>query len=129
MGESQLITILYILQIILGIKLVSVAFTHGLRQDKSTMQEAIAKIGAPARPILMVVAVLTLVNAIMLVLPIAIRSLSWLTPWSAAILAGILGLSIVFHVIGREKPKIWVSLILCAMAAAVAYGWWMVGAR
>ena len=128
MGDGNLITILYILQIILGIKLVSVAFTHGLRQDKSTMQEAIAKIGAPARPILMVVAVLTLVNAIILVLPIAIRSLNWLTPWSAAILAGILGLSIVFHVIGREKPKIWVSLILCAMAAAVAYGWWMAGA-
>ncbi len=121
-----MITILYILQIILCIKLVSVSFTHGLRQDKSTMQEAIAKIGAPARPILMVVAVLTLVGAILLVLPVAFASLSWLTPWSAAILAGILALSIIFHVIGREKPKIWVSLILCAMAAAVAYGWWMI---
>jgi uncharacterized membrane protein YphA (DoxX/SURF4 family) len=121
-----LITLLYILQIILCIKLVSVAFTHGLRQDKSTMQEAIAKIGAPARPILMVVAILTLVGAIMLVLPVAISSLSWLTPWSAAILAGILLLSIGFHIKGREKPKIWVSLILCAMAAVVAYGWWMI---
>jgi hypothetical protein len=35
-------------------------------------------------------------------------------------------LSIVFHVLAREKPKIWISLILCALALALAYGRWMV---
>ena len=118
--------ILWALQIILSIKLVSVAYTHGLRQDKTSLQEAIQKIGALARPLLALVAICTLLGAAGLIIPAALGVMSWLTPWTAAILAGMLLLSIVFHVRGREKPKIWVSLILFAMAALVAYGRWVV---
>ena len=117
--------ILWALQIILSIKLVSVAYTHGLRQDQKSLQEAIQMIGAPARPMLALVAICTLLGAAGLIIPAALGVMSWQTPWTAAILAGMLLLSIVFHVRGREKPKIWVSLILFAMAALVAYGRWV----
>lgn len=36
-------TALWIIQVILGIKLLSVAYTHGLRQSQPTMQDAIQK--------------------------------------------------------------------------------------
>jgi hypothetical protein len=119
-------SILWVLQIILSIKLVSVAYTHGLRQDKASMQEAIRKVGVLARPTLVMVAISTLLGATGLIIPGALGVMSWLTPWTAAILAGMLLVSIVLHVRGREKPKIWVSLILCAMAVVVAYGRWVV---
>ena len=119
-------SILWVLQIILSIKLISVAYTHGLRQDKASMQEAIEKFGDLARPMLAMVAISTLLGAAGLIIPGALGVMSWLTPWVAAILAGMLLVSIVLHVRGREKPKIWVSLILCVMAVAVAYGRWVV---
>jgi hypothetical protein len=119
-------SILWVLQIILSIKLVSAAYTHGLRQDKESVQEAIQKVGVLARPMLAIAAAGTLLGAVGLIIPGAVGVMSWVTPWIAAILAGMLLVSIVPHVIGRGKPKIWVSLILCAMAAAVAYGRWVV---
>jgi hypothetical protein len=118
-------SILWVLQIILSIKLVSAAYTHGLRQDKTSMQEAIQKFGDLARPMLAMVAISTLLGAAGLIIPGALGEMSWLTPWIAAVVAGMLLVSIVLHVRGREQPKIWVSLILCAMAVAVAYGRWV----
>jgi hypothetical protein len=118
-------SILWVLQIILSIKLVSAAYTHGLRQDKASMQEAIRKVGDLARPMLAIAAGGTLLSAAGLIIPGALGVMSWLTPWIAAVVAGMLLASIVLHVRGREKPKIWVSLILCAMAVAVAYGRWV----
>jgi len=117
-------TVFWVLQIILSIKLVSVAYTHGLRQDKASMQEAIRKFGDLARPMLAIAAGGTLLGAAGLVIPGALGEMSWLTPWIAAVVVGMLLVSIVLHVRGREQPKIWVSLILCAMAVAVAYGRW-----
>ena len=118
--------VFWVLQIILSIKLVSVAYTHGLRQDKASMQEAIQKFGDLARPMLAIAAGGTLLGAAGLVIPGALGEMSWLTPWIAAVVVGMLLVSIVLHVRGREQPKIWVSLILCAMAVAVAYGRWVV---
>jgi hypothetical protein len=116
--------LLWALQIILSIKLVSVAYTHGLRQDQESMQEAIRKMGAVARPMLALAAIGTMLGAAGLILPEMVGGMSWLTPWIAAILAGMLLVSIIFNGLARDKPKIWDSLILCAMAAAVAYGRW-----
>jgi protein-S-isoprenylcysteine O-methyltransferase Ste14 len=118
-------TVFWVLQIILSIKLISAAYTHGLRQDKTSMQEAIQKFGDLARPMLAIAASGTLLGAAGLVIPGALGVMSWLTPWIAAVVAGMLLASIVLHVRGREQPKIWVSLILCAMAVLVAYGRWV----
>ena len=43
---------LWIIQIILSIKLVTVSYTHGLRQSQPTMQEAIQKMGKFSPPLL-----------------------------------------------------------------------------
>jgi hypothetical protein len=123
---NEMNNVCWFFQIILSIKLISVAYTHGLRQDKTSMQEAIQKVGAMARPMLAVVAICTLLGAAGLIIPAAVGVMSWLTPWTAAILAGMLLVSIGLHAKGREKPKVWVSLILCVMAAVVAYGRWVV---
>jgi hypothetical protein len=41
--------------------------------------------------------------------------MDWLTPWIAAILVGILLVSIGLHVKGREKPKVWVGILFVAI--------------
>ncbi len=81
-------SILWVLQIILSIKLISVAYTHGLRQDKTSMQEAIQKFGDLARPMLAIAAGGTLLGAAGLIIPGALGVMSWLTPWTAAIWPG-----------------------------------------
>lgn len=118
-------TFLWILQIILGIKFVSVAYTHGFRRDKAEMQQAMKKLGAAGPPALTLAGLGTFLAGLSLALPAASGSLVWLTPWAAALLALMSLLSIGFHLAGREAPKIWVSLILFALAAFLAYGRWV----
>ena len=117
--------VLWVIQVILGIKLISVAYTHGLRQSKPTMQEAIARMGLFSKPLLYLVAMGTLVGALGLILPGATGILSKTTPVTAAILSIILLISLFFHLKSRDKPNIFVSIILSALAAFVAYGRWI----
>ena len=123
-------TVLWILQVILSIKLISVAFTHGVRHDQAHMQQAIRKTGHMARPLLMVIAMLMLAGAISLLLPAAFRVPTWITPLAAALLAGLMLCSSVFHINCREKPAIITGiiadLVLFAIAAFVAYGRWII---
>ncbi len=119
-------TVLWILQIILCIKFVSVAFTHGVRRDKTEMQQAIQRLGAAAPLLLTLAGLGTFLGGLSLVIPAANGSLAWLVPWAAALLAGMSLLSIAFHLAARESPKVWVSLILFALAAFVAYGRWVI---
>ncbi len=115
-------TVLWIIQIILSIKLISTAFIHALRQDKPEVQAAIHKLGAPARPLLYLAALGSLLGGLGLLLPALSGVPGWLAPWAAAVTAGMLLASLVFHLLSREKPKVWVSLILFALAAFAAYG-------
>jgi uncharacterized membrane protein YphA (DoxX/SURF4 family) len=119
-------TFLWILQIVLSIKFLSAAYTHALRQDKQEMRLGMQKMGAPARPLLVLVAVGLCLGSAGLVLPGVMDTLTWLTPWAAATLAGMMLASIIFHHISRDHPKVWVSLILFALCALVAYGRWVI---
>ena len=116
---------LWIIQIILGIKLITVSYTHGLRQSQPTMQEAIQKMGKFSQPLLSIIAVCTFIGTIGLILPGVLDSSTWMTPVTAVILSIMLLFSIFFHVKYREKPNIFVSVILFAFAAFVAYGRWV----
>ena len=118
-------TILWVIQVILGIKLITVAYTHGLRQSSSTMREAMEKMGGVSQPLLSIIAALTFTGAAGLILPGISGSLNWLTPVTATILSIMLLSSIYFHAKYREKTKIFVSIILSAFAAFIAYGRWM----
>jgi len=116
---------LWIIQTILFIKLISVSYTHGLRQSQPTMQDAIQKMGKLSRPILSIIAACTFIGALGLILPGILGLSAWITPVTAAILSIMLLVSLFCHIKYREKPKIFVSIVLFVFAAFVAYGRWV----
>lgn len=118
-------TTLWIIQIILSIKLITAAYTHGFRQAQPTMQQAIQKMGKRAQPWLYWVAVGTFIGCLGLILPAALGMFTWITPLAAGIISLMLLFSTIFHIQSREVPNIFVSLILSALAAFVAYGRWV----
>jgi hypothetical protein len=117
-------TALWAIQIILGIKLLSVAYTHGLRQSQPTMQDAIRKMGTVARPLHYAVAFAAFAGAVGLTLPGTLGSPARIISVTAIFLAVMLLSSIFFHIRSREQPKVFVSLILFAFAVFIAYGRW-----
>jgi len=117
-------TVLWVLQIVLCLKFVSVAYTHGIRADPAKMQRGTQRLGSAARPLLALIAVCAFLGGIALILPAATGILPSLTPVAAAVLAVMMLAATGFHIACRETPNVWVSLILFAMAAFVAYGRW-----
>jgi hypothetical protein len=118
-------TVLWILQIILGIKLLSVSYTHGLRQSQPTMQDAIRRMGRLGVSLHYAVAISTFAAAIGLILPGVLQSQSRMLYGTAVFVSLLLLASIFFHVRSREKPNVFASVILFAFAAFVAYGRWI----
>jgi VIT1/CCC1 family predicted Fe2+/Mn2+ transporter len=119
-------TVLWILQIVLCLKFVSVAYTHGFRADQAKWQQGMQRFGAVARPLLTLVALSTFLGGVGLILPAATGILTWLTPLSAALLALMMLLAVGFHVACRETPNIVVGLVLFALAAFLSYGRWVI---
>jgi hypothetical protein len=111
-------SLLWGLQIILAIKLLTVTFNHALRPDPVKMQRGRDRFGRAARPLLLIIAGLALLTALGLVLP----SLGGFLPWSASFAALMMLIATGFHLRCREDPKVWVSLILFGLAAFLAYG-------
>ena len=118
--------VLWILQIVLGVKLVSVAYTHGLRPDPTKMQRGRQRMGAVTRPLLATIALCAILGGAGLILPAATGILTWLTPLAAALLAVMMLLAVGFHLACRETPKIVVGLVLFALAVFMAYGRWVI---
>lgn len=112
---------LWALQIILAIKLLTVTFNHTFFPDETKMQPGVRRFGAARRPLLILVGMLALLGAAGLLLP-AVGVLTSQLPWTAGLVVGFLFISMGFHLAAREHPKLWVSLILCVMAAFLAYG-------
>ena len=115
-------TLLWALQIILAIKLFTVTFNHGLRPDPVKMQRGRDRFGSATRPLLSVIAVCALLAGLALVLPAA----HGFRAWAAVATALIMLIATGFHLRCREEPKVWVSLILFALAAYLAYGRWTI---
>lgn len=118
--------VLWILQIVLGLKFISVAYTHGFPADQTKMQQGMQRLGAVARPLLTFVAFCAFLGAVGLILPATTGILTWLTPLAAALLALMMLLALGFHVACRETPNIVVGLVLFALAAFVSYGRWVI---
>ena len=68
------------------------------------------------------IGILTLAGAIGLVLPAVSGVAPWLTPLAALMLALLMACAIVFHFTRREFPHIAFNTILGVLAAAIAYG-------
>lgn len=78
---------LWIVQAVIFIKLLSVAFTHGIQHSKNEMKQSIQKMGNAAKPMLIGSAILLFLGCNGLVLPGILSTHIWLTPIMAAILA------------------------------------------
>lgn len=113
---------LWILQIILAIKFLSVAYSHGLRQGQTKMAQGIGRMGPAARPVLYLAAVFSLIAGALLILPAAIALPAATVPLTAAVLAAMNLLSMLLHRACREKPNPVPSLVLLVLAAFTAYG-------
>jgi hypothetical protein len=122
--EGGMNLVLWALQAILAIKLLSAAYTHGVRPDASKMQRGVVAYGAATRPLLVVIAGAVTLAAVALVVPGLTGLHSSATVLAAAAVAVLMLVAIVFHVRCRDKPVPWVGLVLAAMAAFVAYGRW-----
>jgi hypothetical protein len=116
---------MWVIQIILGIKMLNVAYSHGLRQSQPTMQEALQKMGKFSKPLHDATSICTFLGAVGLILPGVLGSSAWITPVTAVLISVILLVSIFIHIKSRKQPKIFVSAILFAFAAFVAYGRWV----
>ena len=110
--------LLWALQIILAIKLLTVTLSHGLHPDPVKMQRGRERFGALARPLLAAISLLALLTGLGLVLPLA----SGFLPVTASVTAGMMLIATGFHLRCREEPKVWVSLILFALATFLVYG-------
>jgi hypothetical protein len=123
--EENMNTILWVLQIILCIKFLSVAYSHGLQQNNSNMRQSIIKIGKNGLILHKLFSVIIFIVSIMIILPGVLGMNNWITVYVALILAILILLSIGIHVLSREKPLIFADIILLAIAAFVVYGRWM----
>jgi hypothetical protein len=112
-------SVFWIIQLILGIKLVTVSYTHGLRQSQPIMQTAIQKMGKFSQPLLYSISVCTFLGTVGLILPGVLGITTWITPVTAVILSIMLIFSVFFHIKTRKRPKIF------AFAVFVAYGRWV----
>jgi VIT1/CCC1 family predicted Fe2+/Mn2+ transporter len=115
-------TVLWILQIALCLKFVSVTYTHGFRTDQAEWQQGMQRMGAVARPLLTLIVLCAFLGGAGLILPAAIGIPAWLTPLAAALLALMMLLAVGFHVACRETPNVVAGLVLFALAAFVSYG-------
>ncbi len=118
--------VLWIVQAILAIKCLSAAVTHGLQPGKASMAQAMQRLGRAGRPLAAAAGAQMLLAAIGLILPGILGAPAWLTPLAAAGLAVMLLVSIGLHLKSRDDPKVFVSVVLFVLAAAVAYGRWVV---
>jgi len=119
-------TLLWILQIALAVKFLSVAYTHAVRPDPVKMERGRKRFGAAARPLLILIGIGAILCALALILPAASGIAPGWTPLAAALLALMMLAAAGLHPACRENPKTVVSLVLFALAAFVAYGRWMI---
>ena len=113
---------LWILQIILAVKLLTTAITHGVQHRKPSMQAAIQKMGGAVRTLLVFTAAASLIGALGLVLPGLFGLPEGVITASAGFSAVMLGLSLLCHRRSREKPALYADVILLVFALVIALG-------
>jgi len=117
-------TLLWIVQGILGIKFLTTAFSHGIPTRNANMKQAIEKMGGYSLLLHRLVALVILFSAVAIILPAYLGMDNRVTIYAALLQAGLMLVSIPFHVLSREKPLVIADVILLLLAAFVAYGRW-----
>jgi uncharacterized membrane protein YphA (DoxX/SURF4 family) len=111
---------LWILQAIVAVLFALAGYGHWLGYERSKAR--MAWVAAVPRWSAAVIGILELAGAIGVVLPAATHVAVWLTPLAALLLAILMAFAIVFHAIRREYVNITNNVVLGIIAAAVAYG-------
>jgi hypothetical protein len=114
--------VLWAVQIILAIKMISVGFTHGLGQNQPKFSAAIARTGAAARPVLILVGIGSFVLGAALAAPLVIRLPVWSIPAVAGALAAGMGLALLLHRRCRENPSPIPGVVLFLLSGVLAVG-------
>jgi hypothetical protein len=117
-------TLLWIVQGILCVKFLSVAYSHGLQPNNLNMKQAIEKMGEKSLLMHKIISAILCVAAALIILPALLDMNNWITICTALLLAILMLISIIFHLRSREKPLILADVILLFLVAFVAYGRW-----
>ncbi len=117
-------TLLWVLQILLGLAFVAAGYNHAFRfeQIKSQMKW----VNDVSRGLRTFIGVAEILGGVGVILPALTRSLPWLTPLAASGLALMMLLAAGFHLLRHEYPNIVFNVVLLALAAFVAYGRFLV---
>jgi hypothetical protein len=113
---------LWILQVVIALVLLVTGYSHSIGYERSIAIPRMAWMRALPMNFVRVVGVLAIAGAIGLVLPALTGIAPWLTPLAALMLTLLMACAIVFHYTRREFPHIVFNAILGVLAAAVAYG-------
>jgi uncharacterized membrane protein YphA (DoxX/SURF4 family) len=114
--------VLWALQVLTGLAFVAAGYSHGLRHEQMKTQQGGQWVGDIPHPLRIFISICEILGGIGLVLPGLTGILTWLTPLAGALLALVMLLAAVFHLMRREYPNIAFNLVLFVLAAAVAYG-------
>ena len=117
--------VLWILQVLLAVKLLGVATTHGIRRAKISERDGSQMADRKNRRVLSVTALACILASLGLTLPGAFVALRSTAPVSAAAVAVMMIPAIRFHIRCRKKPNTVADLALIAVAAFTAYGRWI----
>jgi uncharacterized membrane protein YphA (DoxX/SURF4 family) len=111
---------LWVLQIVVALLFAGAGYSHWLSYERSKVR--MKWLASVPRWSATGLGILELAGAVGLVLPAATHVAPWLTPLAASLLAVLMALAVVFHVARREYPNIATNAVLGILAAAVAYG-------
>ena len=117
---------LWILQVLLGLAFVMVAFLHSFGAAQAQTQPAMKWLLDVPRPLILFIALCEFLGGLGLILPMATKIQPRLTPLAALLLAVVMLFALVFHIIRGEYSNIMTNLILGVPAAFVAYGRWVI---
>ncbi len=120
--------VLWIIQGILAIKLVDTSISHGFRQKKPDFQKAIEKMGNRTTILLGITSFFTFLAAAGLILPGLLQMSGLITAICAGITSILFVFSLICHIKSREKPKLFVSIVLLILTAIVILGRLFLGA-
>jgi hypothetical protein len=126
LSRGKMNIVIWVLQIILCIKFLSVAYSHGMQRNNPKMDQSIDKLGNYGFLLHRIGAAVSFLGSIGILIPAIIGMDNSITVVSSIILAVVTMLSIVFHIRSREKPILIADIILTLLAAFVAYGRWIV---
>jgi len=114
--------LLWMLQIILFIKFLATAYSHGVGQKQELMKQAIDKMGGKSKTVHLFTSILCAIGSFGILLPDVIRQYYMVVPISAVSLGVLTLASILFHVRYREKPVVIADIILFVLLMITGYG-------